>query len=81
MEKWGEYWRFTTLSASKLFGEVFVDGHVSVQAYGNILTAVAFLHGLVTHELLEEELEYCDPDYEVLIVVRAVKPKTDPAQP
>lgn len=81
MDSWGEYWRFTTLSASKLFGEVFADGHVSVQAYGNILTAVAFLHGLVSHELLQEELEYCDPNYEVLIAVRAVKPKRDLAQP
>ena len=75
MESWGEYWRFTTLSASKLFGEVFPPRELTVQAYGNILTAVAFLHGLVSQELSEEELEYCDPDYELLVVVRAVKPR------
>ena len=81
MEIWGEYWRFTTLSAAKLFSEVFASEDVTVQAYGNVLTAVAFLHGLVSQELFEEELEYSDPDYEVLVAVRAVKSKTDLAQP
>jgi SAM-dependent methyltransferase len=79
METWGEYWRFTTLSASKLFNEAFAGG-VTVHAYGNVLTAVAFLHGLVSEELYQEELEYYDPDYEVLIGVRAVKGTTNPAQ-
>lgn len=81
MESWGEYWRFTTLSASKLFNEVFGKDHVTVQAYGNVLTAVAFLHGLVSQELDEEELRYCDPDYEVLIGARAAKPNNKPSQP
>jgi SAM-dependent methyltransferase len=73
MEKWGEYWRFTTLSASRLFAESFADGNVSVNAFGNVLSAVAFLHGLVTEELKAEELDYFDPNYELVITVRAVK--------
>jgi hypothetical protein len=28
----------------------------------------------VTEELRQEELDYFDPDYEVLITIRAVKP-------
>jgi SAM-dependent methyltransferase len=74
MEHWGEHWRFTTLSASKLFNEVFPEENVTVEAFGNVLTTVAFLHGLVTEELRQKELDYHDPDYEMLIVVRAVKP-------
>jgi SAM-dependent methyltransferase len=76
MEAWGEYWRFTTLSASKLFSEAFGASNVSVQSYGNVLTAFAFLHGLVAQELSENELEYNDLDYEVIVAVRAVKSKT-----
>lgn len=74
MEHWGDYWRFTTLSAQKLFTEAFSGDNVTVQAYGNVLTAVAFLHGLISKELSREELDYNDPDYEVLVTVRAMKP-------
>lgn len=74
MDRWGEYWRFTTLSASRLFEEIFPPSNVTVQGYGNVLAAVACLHGLAVAELNREELDYCDADYDVLIAVRAVKP-------
>lgn len=74
MDHWGEYWRFTSLSAHKLFTEVFPVSSVTLQAHGNVLAATAFLHGLVSEELRQEELNYFDPDYEVLITIRAVKP-------
>jgi len=73
MNLWGEYWRFTTLSAQKLFQEVFGEGTVEVRAYGNVLSAIAFLHGLAAQELRKNELDYNDPDYEVIISARAVK--------
>lgn len=75
MDRWGDYWRFTTLSARRLFEEVFPPGNVTVRAYGNVLAAVAFLHGLSAEELRREELDYHDPDYELIITVRAVKPR------
>jgi SAM-dependent methyltransferase len=77
MDRWGEYWRFTTLSARKLFTEVFPESAVTVRSYGNVLVAIAFLEGLVSAELRREELDHCDPDYEVLVAVRAVKPRQD----
>ena len=76
MDRWGEYWRFTTLSARRLFEEGFAAPNVSVDSYGNVLTAIAFLHGIAAQELRREELEYRDHDYEVLIAVRAQKPGT-----
>jgi hypothetical protein len=42
MDNWGEYWRFTTLSASKLFSEIFPKDEVTVQACGNVFSAIAF---------------------------------------
>ena len=74
MERWGDFWRFTSLSAARLFQEKFPDGNVSVEAYGNVLSAVAFLEGLALEELNSEELDIRDPDYELLISVRAIKP-------
>ncbi|MEW6192540.1 MAG: methyltransferase domain-containing protein [Bacillota bacterium] len=74
MERWGEYWRFTTLSVRRLFAEVFPPENVMVGAYGNVVAAIAFLHGLAAEELSAAELAFNDPDYELLITVRAVKP-------
>ena len=68
-----DWWRFTGLSASKVFSEVFSPENVVVRTYGNVLAATAFLHGLVQEELTQEELEYNDPDYELTIGVRATK--------
>jgi SAM-dependent methyltransferase len=73
MDRWGEYWRFTTLSMRRLLEEVFPSAHVSVDANGNVLTAVAFLHGLAAEELRPDELDYRDADYELLITARAIK--------
>jgi SAM-dependent methyltransferase len=75
MDRWGDCWRFTMLSARRLFEEVFPPPNVMVEAHGNVLTAIAFLHGMAAEELRQDELEYRDPDYEVLITVRAVKPE------
>lgn len=38
-------------------------------------SSLRILHGLAAHELKQEELDYHDPDYQVLITVRAVKVK------
>ena len=46
MDRWGDYWRFTSLSARRLCRSVFPPGNVWVETHGNVLAAVAFLHGL-----------------------------------
>ena len=73
MDRWGEYWRFTSLSTRKLFCEMFDEEHVTVEVWGNVLAAVAFLHGLAGEELREKDLFHQDPDYEMIIAVRARK--------
>jgi SAM-dependent methyltransferase len=75
MDRWGYYWSFTTRSAQRLFEAVFPAANIRVEAHGNIVAAIAFLHGLATEELRQKELDYVDPDYELLITSRAVKPE------
>ena len=77
MDRWGEYWRFTTRSAHRLFGDLFSNGEVAVEAHGNVLAALAMLHGLAAGELRAEELNAWDPNYEVAILVRAIKARSD----
>jgi hypothetical protein len=74
MRRSGQYWSFTTLSIQRLLEEIFPSGQVQVEAYGNVLTAAAFLYGLAAEELRKTELDHHDPDYEVVIAFRAVKP-------
>lgn len=74
-DRWGDYWRFTSQSARRLFGEVFPAANVRVEAQGNLLAAVAFLYGLGSQEITKQEMDRSDPCYEFLVTVRAVKPK------
>lgn len=73
MDHWGDYWRFTTRALQRLVEESFPSGDVKIEAYGNVLACTAFLHGLAVEELEQSELEHFDPDYELLITVRAQK--------
>lgn len=73
-DRWDDYWRFTTASARRLFEEFFPSENLTVEAHGNVLVAIAFLHGLAAEELAPHELAYNDPSYQVLITVRGVKP-------
>ena len=70
---WGDYWRFTTMSARRMFEELFPPQNVTVESYGNVLSTTAFLYGMAAEELKPEELDPRDPDYELLIAIRAVK--------
>ncbi|MCF6158759.1 MAG: glycosyltransferase [wastewater metagenome] len=74
-DQWGNswYWGFTTMSAHRLFTEIFPQSGVTVKAYGNVLTAAAFMYGLAAEELKQEEFNHYDPIYQVLITVRAIK--------
>ena len=81
MAEGGEFWRFTRPSTQRLFADAFGAENVSVESFGNVLAATAFLHGLVSAELTEEELAYNDPDYPLSITVRAVKPAVDRGLP
>jgi SAM-dependent methyltransferase len=76
-DQWGEhwYWAFTTQSARRLFEETFPAPDVEIEAHGNVLAAVSFLHGLAVEDLNQKDLDCHEPAYEVLITLRAVKPE------
>jgi SAM-dependent methyltransferase len=67
---WGDWWRFTSQGARRLFEEAFDD--VEAKAHGNVLSAAAFLYAYAAEDLTESELAQDDPDYELLITVRAL---------
>jgi hypothetical protein len=73
MDRWGDYWRFTTLSALMSFEEVFGKGNVSVSYFGNCLSATSFLRGFALEEMNKTDLDVNDPDYPVIITIVAKK--------
>lgn len=76
MDRWGDYWRFTDLSLRSILEKVFDKRSVSIETYGNVLTATALLQGLSAEELTKEELDYQDKDYQIVIAARVVKNET-----
>ena len=74
-DRWAEtwYWSLTPLAARRLFDEAFRPENVDVAAHGNVLTSIAFLEGLAAHELRRDELDTHDPQFPMLVTVRAVK--------
>jgi SAM-dependent methyltransferase len=72
-ELFGEWWHFTSMSAKRVAEEVFGEGNVEVEAFGNVLAAAGFLFGLGTDDLSPAELAVRDPAFEVIVGIRAVK--------
>jgi SAM-dependent methyltransferase len=75
-DRWAEtwFWSLTPLAAERLFGDVFGIPNVEVAAWGNVASAVAFLQGRSARELRAQELEVVDPQYPLLVTIRAFRP-------
>jgi SAM-dependent methyltransferase len=71
MDRWGDFWRFTDVSARRLFEAEFGEGRVEIETHGCAGSACAFLLGLAAEEVPAELLDVVDPDYQVLITVVA----------
>jgi SAM-dependent methyltransferase len=72
-DRWGDIWRFSSQGLESACAAAFPGDEVTIEAHGNVLASIALLHGLSTEELRQHELDYVDPDYELLITLRAVK--------
>nr|MBA3753738.1 methyltransferase domain-containing protein [Nitrospira sp.] len=81
VNSWGDYWRFTTQSLTRLFEEFFGKSPITTQTYGNVQVASAFLYGLAIQDLKAGALEQSDPEYPVLIGLRAQKGVTVLSEP
>jgi SAM-dependent methyltransferase len=68
----GDYWRFTTRSLGRLAAAEFEPAGIEVKSYGSVLTCVAFLEGLAVEDLRAEDLAAHDPDYQLIVALRAV---------
>jgi glycosyltransferase involved in cell wall biosynthesis len=74
-EKEGEAWKwlFTPRLAREIFDSAFGDSNVEVSLFGNAFAATCFLQGVAAEEVGEDWLEPGDPDYPLIVAVRACK--------
>jgi SAM-dependent methyltransferase len=77
--RFGDWWRFTTDSTTRLFAEAFGEHDIEVTTHGNVLVAAAFLYGFAAEELDEATLRHRDPDFDFLMTVRARRTAARPA--
>ncbi len=68
----GDFWRFTTRSLHDVAAERFDDEAIDVRSWGNVLACVGFLHGLAQEDLRDDEIDVCDPDFQLVVSLRAV---------
>ncbi len=67
------YWSFTAAAARRTFETRFAAEDIVIEQHGCVLSALALLEGLASHELTEGELNVDDPAYPVFVGIRAAK--------
>jgi glycosyltransferase involved in cell wall biosynthesis len=67
------YWSFTGFSIKKLLAEVFHQDKLDIKTFGNVYTASAFLYGMGLAEIKQQDLDFNDPHFQVIVTARAVK--------
>jgi SAM-dependent methyltransferase len=73
-ELYPDHWRFTWRAVARLLGERLGAENVAVGAEGTVAACAAFLYGIPAGEVDPAHLDPHDPDYEMVIWARAVKP-------
>jgi hypothetical protein len=66
-------WSFNNNSMNKVFSELFPANTFTVQTYGNVYAATAFLHGVGISEADLSKLDVRDPSYDVVVTARLKK--------
>jgi len=72
-DRYGDYWRFTVDSMTRLFQPLF-DGGVEVTGFGNVLSSKLLLDGIPLEELPDLSLlDIHDRDYPMIVTIVARK--------
>lgn len=67
------YYSFTDKAMVKMMKEIFANSEININVYGNVFVATCFLYGLGLNEIPKDKLDYIDPQYQVIISVKATK--------
>ena len=71
-DRWGDYWRYSEKSLSKLLRKYFKQ--FEIKSYGNASTAAGIILGLTKEDYSEQILDILDKSYPVVICAKAWDP-------
>jgi SAM-dependent methyltransferase len=73
--EWGATWfySFTAVAVRRMCSDHLPGSEVTLQSYGNVLAAIAFLHGLSAGELDRAELDVHEAEYSIVHCARVVR--------
>ena len=83
MDRWGDYWRFTSLAVYKLLEEYFEKQSITVVQYGNYYGAKSLISGKCARQVSVKKLLKSDnlpPMFPIIIASVAVKEKMSTAE-
>jgi SAM-dependent methyltransferase len=74
-DQWGKdwYWSLTPRSLLRLLNAEFGAGQTTINCFGNVFAASAFLYGLASEEVTKSRLDHLDPRYPVIVGGRAIR--------
>lgn len=72
-KNWGEFWRFSDQGIKNWLEREFKAENISVCAYGNVKTAMAFFYGLCAEELSKEDFDINDQQYQITVCAKVIK--------
>jgi hypothetical protein len=76
-----DFWRLTDRSLTRLITENTDCEDFEVEAHGNLITSMAFLMGMASEELSQEELDHQDFRFPIVVTARLRKRQQPPKQP
>lgn len=68
-----DYWRFTKASTKYLFKKKFSSENLKISAHGNVRSGIYFYSGLAQEDVTKKILLKDDPDFPLIITVKATK--------
>ncbi len=66
-------WRFTEAGVHELLVAYFESTNLQIDAFGNLISAIAFLEGLSVEDLEPRDLDHFDSTFQILVTARAQK--------
>jgi SAM-dependent methyltransferase len=74
-DEWSQmwYWSFTPASIRYMVEQVFSPESSKIEVHGNVFAGVCALQGIALEDISAAELQPADPDYPVVLSIRAGK--------
>lgn len=68
-----DFWRWTPAGAKYAFSKYFNKEKLEVEGWGNVLVGTGFWVGMAQNDLKKTQMDYWDPNFPILVSIKAQK--------